>query len=139
MGAPQICVTAMMHMYDKQSAVVRVEGEMSLPFDIRRGVRQGCLLSPMCFNLYSEAVMRESVDELAWTGVSIGGVRVNYLRYADDIVLIATSSHALQQLLVAKLNQISSKYKLDINTSKTKVLTTAQVSESLNITCQDER
>ena len=138
MGAPQACVTAVMHLYAKQSAVVRVEGEMSLPFHIRRGVRQGCLLSPMCFNLYSEAVMRESVDELAWAGVSIGGVRVNNLRYADDIVLITTSSHSLQHL-VAKLNLISSEYKLDINTSKTKVLTTAQVSEPLNITCQHER
>ena len=81
--------------------------------------------------------MRESVDELAWAGVVVGGVRVNNLRYADDIVLISTCPNSLKQL-VSKLDQISIEYKLEINISKTKVLTTAQVPEQLSITCHNE-
>lgn len=49
---------------------------------IKKGVRQGCLVSPMCFNFYSEVIL-QSVNELCWVGVKISGVRMNNLRFAD--------------------------------------------------------
>jgi len=48
--------------------------------------------APLSFNCYSEQVMRESVDELTWIGVTISGRTINNLRYADDIVLLPTGS-----------------------------------------------
>ncbi|VEN34867.1 unnamed protein product [Callosobruchus maculatus] len=64
-----------------------------------KGVRQGCVLSPMLFNIYSEFVMRQVLDN--WNGgIPIGGSKINNLRFADDTTLIATS----QKELVALLN-----------------------------------
>ena len=54
--------------------------------EIKQGVRHGCVLSPDLFSLYTELVMQE-LNELK--GIKIGGKNVNYIRYADDIVLIA--------------------------------------------------
>ena len=87
------------NLYSRQQAAVRVEDELTEWFSILKGVRRGGLVSPMCFNSYSEAVMRQSVDDLSWIGVNISGKYLNNLRYADDIVLIATSPSGLQRLL----------------------------------------
>ena len=61
-----------------------------------------------------------SVDEFTWIGVTMSGRTINNLRYADDIVLIATSQEALQRL-VNKLSTVSREYGLEINTKKTSV------------------
>ncbi len=76
------------NMYWEQSANIRIENELGAPVKIKRGVLQGCvLLSPDLFSLYSEYIMR-SIEDLP--GISVGGRNINSLRYADDIVLIAT-------------------------------------------------
>jgi len=93
-------------LYKDQQATVRVESEITDWFRIGKGVRQGCLISPLSFNCYSEQVMRESVDKFTWIGVTMSGRTINNLRYADDIVLIATSQEALQRL-VNKLSTVS--------------------------------
>ena len=77
------------------------------------------MVSPLSFNCYSEYVMRESADELGWIGVTISGRTINNLRYADDIVLIATSAAALQQL-IDRVNEVSKEYGLEINIKKDK-------------------
>ena len=64
---------------------------MSESLKIKRGVRQGCVLSPSLFNLYTEHIFRE-IDELP--GVKIGGRNINNLRYADDTVLLAETEVA---------------------------------------------
>jgi len=76
-----------------------VETELTDWFGIKKGVRQGCLVSPLSVNFYSEQVMRESADELTWIGITVSGRTMNNLRYADDIVLIATSPETLQKLM----------------------------------------
>ena len=56
-------------------------------FQIRKGVRQGCILSPCLFNLYGECILRNSGLEEAQTGIKIARRNINNLRYADDTIL----------------------------------------------------
>ena len=120
MGLNGSTVNTLRSLYKDQQAAVRVESEITDWFRIGKGVRQGCLISPLSFNCYSEQVMRESVGEFTWIGVTMSGRTINNLRYADDIVLIATSQEALQRL-VNKLSTVSREYGLEINTKKTSV------------------
>ena len=66
-------------LYQNQEAAVRVESELSEWFNIKKGVRQGCLVSPVCFNLYLEEVMRRTADEMSWVGMRISGKYLNNL------------------------------------------------------------
>ncbi|XP_063598959.1 uncharacterized protein LOC134775403 [Penaeus indicus] len=84
------------NLYWKQLAAIRIEGETGKWSSIKRGVRQGCVLSPDLFNLYSEVILREIKN---MPGEKIGGVNINNLRYADDIVLIAESELDLQNII----------------------------------------
>ena len=68
--------------------------------------------------------MHESANVLSWTGVSVSGRSLNNLRYADDIVLIATTPTALQQL-IDKIDAVSRDYGLEISTRKTKTMVTS--------------
>ena len=102
-------------LYWEQSASGRTESGMTSEFKIKKGVRQGCVLSPNLFNLYTEKIFREVED---MKGVYIGGVNINNLRYADDTVLLA-SPMFLQALLTA-VNEKSKLYGMEMNIIKTK-------------------
>ena len=69
-------------------------------FQIRKGVCQGCILSPWLFNLYAEYIMRNSGLDEAWAGIKIAGRNINNLRYADDTTLLAESEEELKSLLM---------------------------------------
>ena len=58
---------------------------------IRKGVRQGCILSPCLFNLYAEYIMKNARLDEAQAGIKIAGRNINNLRYADDTTLMAES------------------------------------------------
>ena len=73
-------------LYWSQKASVRVDGEETNSQGIKRGVRQGCVLSPDLFALYGEMILREIENH---KGVSVGGKNLTNLRYADDTVLLA--------------------------------------------------
>ena len=66
-------------------------------FQIGKGVRQGCILSPCLFNLYAEYIMRNAVLEEAQAGIKIAGRNINNLRYADDTTLMAESEEELKK------------------------------------------
>ena len=83
------------NMYWEQVAAMRVENDTSSVQKIKRGVRQGCVLSSDLFSLYSEIIMRNLVNS---PGIKIGGRVINNFRYADDTVLIAENEHNLQNL-----------------------------------------
>ena len=73
-------------MYWDQTAVVRTEHDKTEKFQIKKGVRQGCVLSPSLFNLYTEKIFREVKDMEV---VNVGGHNIKNLRYADDTSLLA--------------------------------------------------
>ena len=68
-------------------------------FQIGKGIRQGCLLSPCLFNLYAENIMRNAGLEEAQARIKIARRNINNLRYADDITLMAESEEELKSLL----------------------------------------
>jgi len=106
-------------LYWAQSANIRVEGEVGESVKIKRGVRQGCVMSPDLFSLYTEYIMRK-IEGMP--GIKVGGNNINNLRYADDTVLIATSEENLQRILNV-ISEKSEEVGLKINTKKTFTMT----------------
>jgi len=75
------------NMYTAQSVKVRLNRGETRSVKIGRGVRQGCCLSPILFNLYSECLTKEALEGL---GVfKVGGQIIQTVKYADDLVLLA--------------------------------------------------
>ena len=75
-------------MYAGQEATVRTGYGTTDWFQIRKGVRQGCILLPYLFDLYAEHIMRNSGLDEAQAGIKIAGRNINNLRYADDTTLL---------------------------------------------------
>ena len=69
-------------------------------FQIRKGVRQGCILSPCLFNFYAEYIMRNTGLEEAHAGIKIARRNINNLRYADDTTLLEQSEEEQKSLLM---------------------------------------
>ncbi|KAL4104588.1 hypothetical protein QTP88_019882 [Uroleucon formosanum] len=108
------------NLYWHQQAKIRRNHTLSNDFRIRRGVRQGCILSPIFFNLYSEEIMSEALEDTE-EGIIINGKVINNLRYADDTVLIAGSIEDLQKIL-NKVVTASENLGLNLNAQKTKYM-----------------
>ena len=79
------------NLYAAQEATLRTERGTTDWFQIRKGVCQGCILSPCLFNLYAEYIMRNAGLDEAQAGSKIAGRNINNFRYADDITLMAES------------------------------------------------
>ena len=87
-------------LYAGQEATVRAGHGTTDWFQIGKGVRQGCILSPFLFNLYAEYIMRNAGLGEAQAGIKIARKNVNNLRYADDTTLMAESEEELKSLLM---------------------------------------
>ena len=92
MGLPDHLTCLLRNLYAGQEATVRTGHGTTDWFQIGKGVRQGCILSPCLFNLYAEYIMRNTVLEEAQAGIKISGRNINNLRYADDTTLTAESA-----------------------------------------------
>ena len=91
MGIPDLLTCLLRYLYVGQEATVRTGyGPMDW-FQMGKGVRQGCILSPCLFNLYAEYIMRNAGLEEAQAGIKISGRNINNLRYADDTTFMAES------------------------------------------------
>ena len=108
------------NLYMGQKIRIRIEGEYSEPGEIGRGVRQGCPLSPLLFNIYIEELIREALENLE-VGIKVGGTLVKALRFADDQAMLAGTQEGLQQMM-EHLERTSKEYGMKINFKKTKVM-----------------
>jgi hypothetical protein len=112
-----------MKLYDGQTGVVKTDCT-SKKFDIKNGTRQGDPISPILFNAALEDFMRTLSAK--WSakrkyGISMRGRKLTNLRFADDILLCATSFNAARGML-GDLMEEASKYGLEVHDSKTKFL-----------------
>ena len=87
MGIPDHLTGLLRNLYAGQEATVRTGHGTKDWFQIVKGVRQGCVLSPCLFNLYAEYIMRNAGLEEAQAGIKIAGRNISNLRYADDTTL----------------------------------------------------
>ena len=94
-------------------------------FQIEKGVRQGCILSPCLFNFYAEYIMRNAGLEEAQAGIKIAGRNIDNLKYADDTTLMAESEEELKSLLM-KVKE-SEKVGLKLNIQKTKIMASGPI------------
>ena len=100
-----------------QEATVRTGHGTTDWFQIGKGVRQGCILSPCLFSVYAEYIMRNTGLEEAQAGIKIAGRNINNLRYADDTTLMAESEEELKSLLM-KVKVESENVGLKLNIQK---------------------
>ena len=119
MGIPGHLTSLLRNLYAGQEATVRPEHGTTDWFQIGKGVRQGCILSPCLFKLYAKYIMRNTALEETQAGIKIAGRNINNLRYADDTTLMAESEEELKSLLM-KVKEESETVGLKLNTQKTK-------------------
>jgi len=117
--APHL-VSLIKSLYEMQKSNVRAAGGKSDWFNVLKGVRQGCLLSPYLFNIMCKVLMRLALEGFEG-GFKIGGRLVTNLRYADDIVLIASNEKELQEI-VTRLHWAACEMSMKINVKKTEVM-----------------
>ncbi|KAI5718027.1 hypothetical protein M8J77_015079 [Diaphorina citri] len=117
------------NLYWKQKSTVKTENEETGEVFIRRGVRQGCILSPLLFNLYSEEIFKEALEDTE-EGINIHGTVINNIRYADDTVIFGSSMMELQSLMNKIVNSCR-KYGLNLNIKKTKYMIISKSKDTL--------
>ncbi|CAI6343800.1 unnamed protein product [Macrosiphum euphorbiae] len=126
------------NMYKSQTVIIQIDGKEQ-EAKIKKGVRQGCILSPMLFNLYIEEAMKELREEIQ-KGVRIGGTMVTALRFADDIAFCAEREDDLQNTLVTIDRILKNKYGMKLNKKKTKIMVCSKTNPvRLNINIGNEQ
>ena len=129
MGIPGHLTCILRNLYACQETTVRTRHETTDWFQIGKGVRQGCVLSPCLFNFYAEYIMQNARLSEAQAGIKIARRNTNNFRYAADTTFMAESKEELNILLM-KVKEESEKVGLKLNIQKTKSLTFSIVSPS---------
>ena len=107
-------------LYAGHEATVRTGHGPTDWFQIGKGVRQGCILSPCLFNLYAEYIMKNTGLNKAQAGIKTARRNTHNLRYADDTILMAESEE-LKNLLM-NVKEESEKVGLKLNIQKTNIM-----------------
>ena len=126
MGIPDYLTCLLRNLYEGHEATVRTRHGTTDRFQIEKGVRQGCILSPCLFNSYAEYIMRNAGLDEAQAVIKIAGRNINNLRYADDTTLMAESEEELKSLLM-KVKEESEKVSLKLNIQKTKITASSPI------------
>ena len=100
MRIPDHLTCLLRNLYTGQEATVRTGYGATDWFQIGKGVRQGCILSPCLFNFHAEYIMRNAGMEEGQAGIKMVGRNINNLTYADDATLMAESEEELKNLLI---------------------------------------
>ena len=112
-------------LYASQEATVRTGHRITDWFQIGKGVRHGCILSPCLFNLHAEYIMRNAWLDEAQAGIKIAGRNINNLRYTDNTTFM-TEREGLKSLLM-KVKEESEKGGLKLNIQKTKIMASGPI------------
>ena len=99
MGIPDHLTCLLRNLYAGQEATVRTGHGKTDWFQIGKGVRQDCVLSPCLFNLYAEYIMRNAGLKEGQAGIRIPRRNINNLRYADDTTLMAENEEEIKKPL----------------------------------------
>ena len=135
-GIPAHLTALLENLYDSQSSSIRTPASETEYFCNGKGVRQGCILSPHLFNIYTEIIMRLAITEEH--SVKIGGKTISNLKYADDTALLATTENELQ-IILNSVMQISDDFGLLMNVKKTKVMVISKTEIRANILINNEK
>ena len=117
MGIPDHLTCLLRNLYAGQEAIVRTGHGTTDWFQIRKGVCQGCKLSPCLFNLCTEYIMRKAGLDEAQARIKIAGRNIKSLRYANDTILMVESEEELKSLLM-KVKEESEKAGLKLSVQK---------------------
>ena len=126
MGFPKHLVVLLRSLYVNQRATIRWNGDHTQEFQIGRGARQGCILSPHLFVTYTEKGIRDA--EVSKYGINVGGKLISNLRYADDTALLVNSKDGITQL-TNSVNDAGKELNLKLNVKKTKIMVAGAVPE----------
>ena len=126
MGIPDHLTCLLRNLYAGQEATVRTGHGTADWFQIGKGVRQVCILSPCLFNFYAEYIMRNTGLEETQAGIKIAGRNINNFRYADDTTLMAESEEELKSLLM-KVKEENEIVGLKLNIQKTKIMASGPI------------
>ena len=129
MGIPYHLICILKNLYAGQEATVRTGHGTTDWFQIGKGVRQGCILSPCLFNLYAEYIMRNAGLDEAQAGIKIARRNINNFRYAHDTTLMAENEEELKSLLM-KVIEESEKVGLKLNIQKMKIMASGPITLS---------
>ena len=122
-GIPVKLINLVKTCYRDSKSCVQVGKKKTECFDINSGLRQGCLLSPMLFNLILEKVKR-SMEEVRG-GVNLGDVNVKVLAFADDVDITGPDIQHIERLYVP-FKETASRTGLEVNQNKTKIMRLAR-------------
>ena len=124
MGIPDHLTCLLRNLYAGQEATVKTGYGTTERFQIGKGVRQSCILSPCLFNFYAEYIMRNAGLAEAQAGIKISGRNINNLRYANDTILMAEKKEELKSLFM-KVKEESKKSWL--KAQKTKIMASGPI------------
>ena len=126
MGIPDHLTCLLRNLYAGQESTVRTGHGTTDWFQIGKGVRQRCILSPCLFNFYAEYIMRNFGLEETQAGIKIAWRNINNLRYADDTTLMAESEEQLKSLLM-KVKEESENVGLKLNIQRMKIMASGPI------------
>ena len=118
-NVPILIVRLLYYWYTTQLFMVRWGKYTSVPFHVTNGVRQGGIMSPICFNVYLDGL--SSILNKCNVGCTINACNANHFLYADDSVLLGPSPKSLQELLNI-CEEYAKEYELTFNVKKTKIM-----------------
>ena len=126
MGIPDYLTCLLRNLYAGQEATVRTRHGTTDWFQIKKGVYQGCILSPCLFNFYAEYITRNAGLDEAQAGIKTARRNINNLRYAGDTTLIVESEEELKSLL-NKGKEESENVGLKLNIQKTNIMASGPI------------
>ena len=126
MAIPDHLTCLLRNLYAGQEATVRTGHGTIDWLQIRKGVRQSCILSPCLYNFYAEYIIQNARLNEAQAGINIAGRNINILRYADDTTLMAEGKAELKYLLM-KVKEESENIGLKLNIQKTRIMVSSPI------------